>query len=76
MYICLVTLPDATNHHRSLMTDVTGQIRRTGEMNYNVPRGDAYARMRACVGKFIYLSETPERQDYFSSLSVCLMGGS
>lgn len=54
------TLPDATNHHRSLMTDVTGHIRRAGEMNYNVPRGDAYIRMCVCVGKFIYLSETPK----------------
>lgn len=43
------------------MTDVIGRVRRTGEMNYNAPRGDAYARVRACVPrKFIYLSETPK----------------
>lgn len=28
-------LPDVTNHHRFLMTDVTGRIRRAGGMNYS-----------------------------------------
>lgn len=38
--------PDVTNHHRSLMTDVTGRIRRPGEMNYAF-HASAYA---LCVG--------------------------
>lgn len=44
-------LPDVTNHHRSLMTDVTGRIR-AGGMNYGV-------RVR---WKSIYLSEDPKRE--------------
>ena len=42
-FTSLHTLPDVTNHHRSLMTDVTGCIRRAGGMNY------AFVRVCVCV---------------------------
>lgn len=57
-YVRLVTLPDVTNHHRSLMTDVTRRIRQAGRWNeLLVPRVGVYVRW-----KFIYLSEDPKRK--------------